>query len=133
MSAWDKLADRIGLELERVRADFAAGLAETRNAMRVRGVRREVIPANGGRVSSGAGRLVGWSVRETSGGAPVTLELYEGVDQVDQQNFLAAIQADAGKVATSALPAPGIDYSGGITVVVVSGAFRGALLFGAVD
>lgn len=79
-----------------------------------------------GPLSASAGRLAGWTLRETAGAA-AAIRLRDGTDTSTLRNVLAtiALAADA-SVAHWALPA-GISYSFGLYAEVVTGAVEGAV------
>lgn len=133
----DGLAERFGTELEKVRAEIRAGLAETRNAMRVGGHRSAPLLPNALASTSG-GRLVGWSIRETSGTNPVVVTLYDGRDVT--ADVLAVVPLPAGGAATASLGLPGVSFGDGLYVgtstapgSATAGAAAGAVWFGSVD
>lgn len=135
MSALDKafehFTERLVGEIATLRADFSAGLAETRNAVRITGARNYPLVNGGGLVSTGrGGRLVGWSVRESSGSNPATVTVYDGRDT--SGDVLATFTLPAGASSNAALPAPGVSYADGL-FVATAGAVVGSVYFGAVD
>lgn len=138
--ALDSLAERVVLEGERVRAEFRAGLAETRNAVTIRGARLVPLPGAtpAGLVSSSSGRLVGWSVRETSGAAGAVLTVYTGRDATG--DVVATVVLPAGGAQTIGLPGAGVFFDDAAYFVVTAapgagsaGTVVGSLYLGAVD
>jgi hypothetical protein len=131
-TAFQNLAERFGLELAQVRAEFSAGLKETRNALRITGARP--FPVYGSiRAANSAGRLAGWTFRETSGTGPATVSIYEGNDASDPQTLVATFTLTAGASLPGALPAPGVSFGEVGLFVAVTGAVAGVLYLGAVD
>lgn len=124
----DDVAERIALEGEKVRDEIRAGLAETRNGLRVTGARYVPIYPNSLAAAS-AGRLVGWSVRETAGAAAV-VTVYAGRDA--NADVLATIPLAANGGSTHLPGGPGVSFGDG-AYVAVTGAITGALYLGAVD
>jgi hypothetical protein len=132
----EHIAAAVALEGDRTRSAFAAGLAETQRSMRVDGAAYRPLPAAGGLVYGGSRRLVGWSVRETGGANPVSVDLYDGVDAgaVDPTRLVATFTVAAGgSLSHHAMPA-GVAFVDGLFAVVSgTGLLRGALHIGAVD
>lgn len=127
----ERIANRLGelmaLQEERTRAQIAAGLTETRNALRLRGARSE--PLTSSRlVSGGNARLVGWSLLATD---EVTVTFFDGrSDAMGDQ--LAAVAIPAGGSSNVAMPGGGVSITEGC-YAVVTGAVTGAVYLGAVD
>jgi hypothetical protein len=91
--------------------------------------------ATGSQLSGVAGRLVGWSVRETGGVNPLAARLRNGADNA--QPIIAEIYAEAGKVDTKWLP-PGVSFTEGLYLEVVTGtglstSIEGTVYIGAAD
>jgi hypothetical protein len=128
--AWlaDRIADVVGAEGARVRAELAAGLQQTVNGLRVTAGRPAPFLPNALN-STARGRLVGWSLRETAGN-PATVTLYNGRDT--GADVLAVIPLTANAGATLLPGSPGVSFGDGL-YAAVSGAVTGALYFGAVD
>lgn len=129
--ALDRLAERFALELAGVRAEFRAGLTQTANALRITAARPQVLNPNGLN-SNGAGRLVGWSLRETSGSAPAVVTLYAARDGGDPGAVVAVVALAAGASTLWAPGSPGVSFGDGL-FAVTTGAVAGPLYFGAVD
>jgi hypothetical protein len=128
--AWlaDRIADTVAQEGARVRAELAAGLAQTVNGLRVTAGRPQPLLPNALN-STARGRLVGWSLRETAG-SPATVTVYNGRDTGADVLAVIPLAANAG---ASVLPgSPGVSFGDGL-FVAVTGAVVGALYFGAVD
>lgn len=96
--ALDRLADRFALEMAGVRAEFRAGLTQTKDALRLTGAR----PVPMGGIGSsrllwgGPVRLVGWNL--WASGGPVRVLLHDGRDtgaDVVGVVDLAALEHDA--------------------------------------
>jgi hypothetical protein len=131
MSLLDKITERIALSEETVKTHFSAGLKQTRDSLRIGGARYSPLIGGGSQlVASSAGRLVGWSLRESTGGAPATVTLYSGRDTGG--DVVAVVQLDAGKSSNHGTPAPGVSFGDGLWCQV-TGAVVGSLYFGAVD
>lgn len=130
--AWlaDRIADVVGAEGARVRAELAAGLQQTVNGLRVTAGRPAPFLPNALN-STARGRLVGWSLRETAGN-PATVTLYAARDAGDPNTVLAVIPLTANAGATLLPGSPGVSFGDGL-YAAVSGAVTGALYFGAVD
>lgn len=126
----DKLADVFANEGERTRAALASGLTKTVNGLRVTGARPQALQANA-IASTGAGRLVGWSIRETAGAAAV-ITIYAARDASDPLALVATIPLVANGGDTKLPAVPGVSFGDGL-YVAVTGAVAGALYFGAVD
>ncbi len=130
----ERIANRLGelmaLQEERVRSQIAAGLVETRNALRLQGARSE--PLNGSRLLwGGSGRLVGWSLRATGGAVAVTL--HDGRPET-LGDVLAVIDLAAGQSATVGLPGSGVSVTEACSAVVTgAGTVSGAVFLGAKD
>lgn len=126
----DALVERFGLEFERLRDEVRAGLSQTRNALRVSGHRPVPIIANA-TATTEAGRLVGWTIRETSGTNPATVEVY-GSRGDASGDLLLTIQLTAGTSTTHIGGLPGVSFGDG-AFVAVTGAVKGSLFLGVVD
>lgn len=119
----------IPMELERIRSELQAGLAESHNGRPIAGAR--YLPAGGrGKAWGGSGRLVGWSVRAVGG--PVVLVLRDGSQ--DGAEALAVLSLADGQAETMWLGSTGVSF-GEALVLDRSGAGRldGAVWIGAVD
>jgi hypothetical protein len=129
----EHLGSAVSLEAERTRLAMAAGLKETRNGLRVDGSAYRSIPPTGGLIYNGSRRLVGWSIRETSGTNPVNVDVYDGRSPGDFSNLVATIHLDAGK-SESVTIAPGVSFGEGLFAVVSGGGTpSGVAWIGAVD
>lgn len=135
MNLTEKLVDvlsRLESSLERDRDLIAASLAETQNAVRLRGARALPAPGAGGRplLWSGSGRLVGWSLTATGG--PVTVTLTDSRDGAGDPIASIAI-ADGGDSTVWAGPG-GVSFGEGLFATVTgAGTLGGAFWIGAVD
>jgi hypothetical protein len=127
----ERLANRLGelmaLQEERVRSQIAAGLVETRNAVRLQGSRSEMLTASR-RLSGGDARLVGWSIRADSGPASVTF--YDGSAE-SLGDVLAVVDLIDAESETQHLGG-GVSITNGCYAQVV-GTVTGAVYFGAKD
>lgn len=134
----DKVAEHVSLEGARVREEFRAGLAETRNAVKVRGARLVPLYGQTGVVAGGSGRLVGWTVRETGGTAGAVLTIYSGRDAT--ADVLGVVVLPAGGGQTLGLPGAGVFWEDGVSFAVTAppgagtpGTVAGSLYVGSVD
>jgi hypothetical protein len=124
----------VSLEGERTRIAMAAGLAETRNGLRVDGAAYRSIPAAGGLVYNGTRRLVGWSARETGGTNPVNVDLYDGRSPGDFSTLVATFHLAAGDSKTTTIMPAGVSFGEGLYAVVSGGGTLSATAWiGAVD
>lgn len=100
-----------------------ADLAETLGGVMLRGARPvQIGTADGGtmRPTSAPGRLVGWSIRETSGANPALVRLYNGRDFAAP--LVACITPATGKADSQWFAPGGISLTEGLAVEFVSGA-----------
>jgi hypothetical protein len=131
----EKLVERVEFQGETLRAEVAAGLAESRNGQRITGARLAPIYANT-LAATTRGRLVGWSVREAGdtltppAPAAARVTIYDGRDS--SADVLAVIQLGAGAADTQWLGPGGVSF-GEAAFVAVTGTVAGSLYFGAVD
>jgi hypothetical protein len=130
---WEKLAEKFGeqqaVAAETIRASIAAGLAETRNALRVTGARNVPVYANTP-LNSGPARLVGWSLRETSGAA-AQVTVYDA--RTADGDVLAVLNLPANGASNHGLPGPGVTATEAVYFAVSGGTVQGSLYLGAVD
>ncbi len=128
----ERIANRLGelfaLQEERTRAQIAAGLIETRNALRLQGARSESLDRSR-QVSGGNARLVGWSLRAAGGAATVTL--HDG-----RVESLGDVLASVGLAADGASSTEWL--GGGVSITegcyaVVTGNVSGAIYLGGQD
>lgn len=133
MSTTEKIADRLGelfaLQGERIRATIAAGLVETKNALRLRGARVVGVIPNAPLVPA-ACRLVGWSLRAGSGG-PAVLALYDAREAFGEPVAVVTIPADG--TDNHSFPGGGVSITEALFFAVTSGTVAGSLYLGAVD
>lgn len=120
------LATTVALEAQRTREAFAAGLAETKEGLRVTGARYAPIRPN---VTSAAGRLAGWSL--LAGAAAATVTLHDG--QTADDDVVAVIALAAGESSTVPIPGAGISFVHGLFAEITGGPVSGAVWIGAVD
>lgn len=121
------LAATIALEGDRTREAFAAGLAETKEGLRVTGARYVPIRP---KVTSAAGRLVGWSLYSATDAAVITFHDGQTVDD----DVIAVVTIAPGGSATVPLPGAGVSFVHGLFAEIDSaGAVTGAVWLGAVD
>lgn len=91
--------------------------------------------ATGSQLSGVAGRLVGWSIRESAGVNPLVVRLRNGADA--SQPIIAEVYAPAGQVSNQWMP-PGVSFTEGLYLEVVTGtglstSIEGAVYLGAAD
>jgi hypothetical protein len=99
----------------------------TLNAVQQLGATPRPIRANqSGPLSTSAGRLAGYSVRETSGTAAAVLRLRDGEDVSDPGNILITISLSAGESTRDWYLPLGVSFTAGLYVEIVSGAIEGA-------
>lgn len=94
---------------------------------RLPGARAIGLPAGftAGVVMSGAGYLTGWAFRESTGGAPAALTIYDGNDTTGA--LVAPISLATGESTRDYPSMPGIELSQGLYVTVTAGAVDGSL------
>lgn len=85
--------------------------------------------ATGSALSGVGGRLVGWSVRETGGTNPLVLRFRNGTDA--DQPVIGEAYTPAGQVTSQWFP-PGVSFTEGLFLEVVTGAGLSTSLEGAV-
>lgn len=74
---------------------------------------------------AGAIRLGGWSLLETTGAAPATVELWDG--GAPGGATVAVITLTAGQALTNTLPGKGVALTSGLFLNVIAGSVRGAV------
>ncbi len=118
----------IPMELQHIGAKIAAGLTETHNGLRLTGARFHDVSRR--LVSTGSGRLVGWSVRATGG--PVTVLLRNGRDSAG--DVMALIDLVDTESDTQWFGPGGIAFPEALFLDQTgTGTLTGALWLGAVD
>ncbi|MEV4557784.1 hypothetical protein AB0K51_12380 [Kitasatospora sp. NPDC049285] len=122
-------------EVEYIRwlSQLQADLAQSINGVALRAARPVAIgvaPNGSQRPLSSAGRIVGWSVRETTGAAAV-VRLWDGREAGGQ--LLGVIAFPAGAAANVMPSGGGINVSDALFVEVVTGTVEGVLYLGGVD
>lgn len=99
----------------------------TLNAVQQLGATPRPIRANqSGPLSTSAGRIAGYSVRETSGTAAAVLRLRDGEDTSDPGNILITLALAAGACVESWLLPVGVTFTAGLWAEIVSGDVEGA-------
>jgi len=78
-------------------------------------------------LSSLGGLLVGWCIRENTGAAAATCNLYDGGDSTD--TLLAALALPAGAMSAVSFAPSGIDVLSGLFFSTVSGQVRGVVYY----
>ena len=117
----------IPMQLEKLYAEHQAGLQQFHNAMRVNGARP--LEASRTLLSSGAERVVGWSVRAVGG--PATLNIRSGVDAVNGE-IIAVVDLADGESTTQWIGPTGISCPAGV-FLEKTGTLAGSVWLGAVD
>lgn len=144
--------DSSELETMRLLAGVMANLADSVNGLTLRGARAIPIgTAPGGTLraqgSGAAGRLVGWSLRESSGTAGVLVRIFDGHDA--NGTLLATIPLAAATVGVTGpefsietLPGGGVSITDGLVVVLsdplnlttpATGTVEGSIWIGAAE
>jgi hypothetical protein len=125
-------------EVDAVRwlSQMRADLAETVGGIMLRAARPVEVSVLPTLLSSSPGRLVGWSLRETSGTDPFVVRFRGGTDE--GQPLIATAAAAAGTVDTQWLPGGGISLTEGLFVELVAGdglsaEVEGTVYLGAAD
>lgn len=105
----------------------------TLNAIQQLGATPRPIRANqSGPLSTSAGRLAGYSLRETSGTDAAVIRLRDGEDTSDDGNILITLALAAGASADRWLMPLGVSFTAGLFAEIVSGAVEGtAFILGA--
>ena len=114
-------------------------LAETLGGVMLRGARPvQVASADGGtlRPTSSPGRLVGWSLRETSGAAPAVVRLHDGRDA--NAPLVGVVSLPQGSDRSAWFAPGGLSLQEGLFVELVVGgglsqAVEGAVFLGAAE
>lgn len=127
-----KLEEKIAEALEAVNAgleEMRDGLATFHNGIRLQGARYlPVAGTDGPRLASrAAGRLLGWSFRETAG-APATIALRDS--QSASGDVIAFVDLPAGGSQTISLAPVGVSFVYGLFVDVTAGAAQGTVYLG---
>jgi hypothetical protein len=115
-------------------AQMQADLAQSLGGIMLRAARAVPVgTADGGTsmVSSSPGRLVGWSLRETTGSAGFTVRLRNGTDS--GQPLIACVAGAAGAVDTRFLAPGGVSFTEGLYVEILSGTVEGVVYLGAAE
>lgn len=125
-------------EVDMVRwlSQMRADLAETLGGIMLRAVRPVSLTVLPTVLSSSPGRLVGWSLRETSGANPYAVRFHNGIDA--SADVVAIGGGLAGGIDTRLFPAGGISITEGLFVEPVTGAnlsvaIEGTVYLGAAD
>lgn len=108
-------------------------LVESVNGVMLRGARPVQVGGSAGgtmRPTSSGGRLVGWSLRETSGEAPAVVRLYDG--RSADAPLVAVVAVGQGLAETQWMAPGGISLTEGLFVELV-GAIEGAVFLGAAE
>jgi len=125
----EKLTSTIVQEAEKTRDALSAGFRASVRGQRVQGALSRPVYPNAVNYS-GAGRLVGWSIRATGG--EVVLNLYDG-PAADPDRYIGAVDLAAGTSQTIAIP-HGVSIVEQLFVESTgAGTPVGALWIGAVD
>lgn len=125
-----------GIDMVRWLAQMRADLAETLGGIMLRSARPLPIGTAAGSSThplGSPGRLVGWSLRETSGSAPATVRIYDGQDTGG--TLLACIQVAASPSSASCLNlwlGSGVSITNGL-YLDITGTIEGSVYVGAAD
>lgn len=114
-------------------SQMQADIAETVGGIMLRAARAAPIGIADGAnalVSASPGRLVGWSIRETTGSATAVVRFRNGTDAL--QPLIGCVDLAAGGTSTQYF-GPGVSYTEGLYVETLSGSFEGAVYLGAAD
>jgi hypothetical protein len=131
----ETIADRMGelfaLQGAQLRAEIAAGMAQTTDAIRLRGAR--VVPLRPGAAlaHTGPGRLVGWSLRDLNVAGASFVTLHDG--RSTDGPVLAVIDLEAPTTTQTVWLGPGGVSITEAVFVSVTGSVTGSLYIGAVD
>lgn len=113
--------------IEKVMSEFRASLATTKVAVAIVGA--EVRPLRSGlagkNLSASNGRLMGYTLRETTGAATATMYLRDGTDNTG--DMLAAIQLAAGESRTDWFGPGGVNFGLGLFWDLVAGSVEGSV------
>jgi hypothetical protein len=113
-------------------SQLQADLSESINGVALRAARPVSVGTGGGpRPLSSPGRIVGWSLKETTGAAGAYLRIWDGREAGGGQ-LLACISVAQGITTNHSTPG-GINVSDAVYVEVVSGAVEGVIYLGGVD
>lgn len=114
-------------------SQMQADLAESLNGVALRAARPVSVGTGGTpRPLSSPGRIVGWSLKETSGAAAAYVRVWDSREAGSGQ-LLACIALAQGTSVNHSTPGAGINVSDAVCVEVVTGAVEGVLYLGGVD
>lgn len=107
-------------------AAIHAELVSSRGSVLAGAEARSILNAgpSGGKVSSSAGTLAGYSIRETSGAAAAVVQLW---DSGTNGNLIYTVRLAASESTSDWFMPLGIGFVHGLSVVIVSGAVEGAI------
>ena len=120
------------MELDRIAGQLSAGLAEFHNGSRLKAAR--YVDVNRRLVSTGTGRLVGWSLRNSHAADLLTVNVRNSRDA--SGDIVATLSLSAGEGSTVWLGPGGVDFGEALFLEVTGpGALSlvGAVWLGAVD
>lgn len=125
--AWEGLREALDVPLQELRA----ALSQTKGAVVLQGAEVRSVPATttGRRISTSAGRLMGWALRETAG-APATVYLRDGRDAGGE--IVVPLQLAANE-STRDYFAGGLSLVDSLYLDVVAGSVEGAVFVGGAD
>lgn len=125
MSAKDNLAETLADAQASFMSALTATLAATKLGVQIAGAEVRTIKAGiSQKVSTSKGRLVGFSLRETTGAASATIYLRDGND--NSGDIIAAIQLAPGESAREYYQY-GLAFGYGVFLDVAAGAVEGAV------
>lgn len=115
--------------VEEAAAALQTSFAETVNGVVVRAARAvQLEPSGNGRLTTAAGRLVGFALRETSGAASAVVVIRDGADATGA--VLAPVTLGPGESVRDWFGPAGVNIAAGCFVHIVSGAVEGAVYLG---
>jgi hypothetical protein len=120
------------IDLIRWTAQMRADVAETLGGIMLRGARPVEITAVPTLLSGSPGRLVGWSIHETSGSSGFNIRFRNGTDAA--QPLIACSTGTAGATDTKWLNPGGVSFTEGLYLEFVAGtSVEGTVYIGAAD
>lgn len=118
----DELFSALGDQLAQLR-----GVIHTANAVRLRGTARAFPFTASQRIAMSAGRLHGFSLRETTGAASAIVRLHDGFDA--NGDLIATVSLIAAESVRDWFEG-GLAFGAGLYAEIVSGAVEGAIYLG---
>lgn len=136
VDAPDEVEPLSEINVARWLSQMRADMAETLGGIMLRSARAVPLTVVPSLLSGSPGRLVGWSLHETTGANPWLVKLHNGTDSGAE--VVAIAGGGGGTVDTKVFSAGGISFTEGLYLEVVtgaglSGAIEGAIYLGAAD